>query len=126
MRKASRSSHLYNWSGATPEPGWIDGYLGLRERTGRPLWVGETGENSEEWITLELRLAGTNPSGRLAIAVDGAVAIELDAPDTGDWTNYQTIVAGQLHLESGAHTLRVSAVAGGNGVCDLDYLDLTL
>ena len=36
------SFHLYEWTGATPDPSWIDKYVQLREATDRPLWLGET------------------------------------------------------------------------------------
>jgi hypothetical protein len=36
------------------------------------------------------------------------------------------VSGGQVHLEAGAHTVRLTAVDGGSGVCDLDYFELTL
>jgi len=260
------SFHLYNWSGATPEPGWINGYLALREGTGRPLWVGETGENTEAWISEVLRIfeerdigwsvwthkkletgsspwsaprrpgfaaliaywngdgarpaadvatealydeaeylalehctrrdgwvravcdqiptqtewtvpgrveaegyddmsgiwvgeyeevrrvgyfdtgdwveyvievaadgdftmvlsqASTNAAGRIEVTVDGGPPIEVGVANTGAWTTYQTVSVGVIHLDAGSHALRIAAVGGGGGVCDLDFFELT-
>ncbi len=42
------SFHKY-WS-ANSEPGSIQAYLNLRGSTNRPLWMGESGENSNQWF----------------------------------------------------------------------------
>jgi len=54
------SFHKY-WS--YNDPGSIQGMLNLRNQYNIPLWLGESGENSNPWFTSAIRLAETNDIG---------------------------------------------------------------
>jgi len=54
------SFHKY-WNGNTPSS--IQYLVDLRNNTNRPLWLGETGENSNKWFTDCVKLMATNNIG---------------------------------------------------------------
>jgi endoglucanase len=54
------SFHKY-WNNNTQET--IQGLLNLRNSTNAPLWIGESGENSDSWFTGAIKLAESNGIG---------------------------------------------------------------
>ena len=54
------SFHKY-WNNTTPDT--IQDYLDLRDRFGKPLWNGESGENSNEWFAADIRMIESRDIG---------------------------------------------------------------
>lgn len=48
--------HLYGWIGGWPELKPFQGFLDVSEKLDQPLWIGETGENLNEWYTAMFQL----------------------------------------------------------------------
>lgn len=75
-----------------------------------------------------LRVASLGVGGTIHLEVDGVrVGNTLAVPDTGAWTNWQTIGLGTVTLAGGVHVLRVVCdTAGPLGlVGDLNYLTIS-
>jgi hypothetical protein len=57
---------------------------------------------------LSARLAGKNAT-TLDVAVDGSKVATVDVPNTGGWQTWETVDAGSVTLDSGTHTIRLTA-----------------
>ncbi len=54
------SFHKY-WNNTTPDT--IQEYVNLRDQFGKPLWNGESGENSNEWFAADIRMVESRDIG---------------------------------------------------------------
>ncbi|MEO9801743.1 MAG: glycosyl hydrolase [Reichenbachiella sp.] len=70
---------------------------------------------------LSLRVASPSGSGQLHIEIDGVdVTGILSVPNTGGWQNFTTIIASNVNVPAGNHTMRVVFDASG---LNLNYIE---
>lgn len=105
------------------------------------IWVGESAgatrvgyADEGDWVeyaldvpapgdySMQLRVASDDAAGQLEVSVNGAAVSVVDVPDTGGWTSFQVVSAGDVPLGAGEQRVRVTFVAGGEGVADIDWL----
>jgi hypothetical protein len=102
--------------------------------TGGGYYVGWT--KAGEWLTytvniattgtytLQTRLAALGTGGRFRVEVDGVNRTgSIAVPDTGAWTNWQTLATSNVSLTAGQHVVRVvmEAVGTGNAVAGFNW-----
>ncbi|MGL1886952.1 MAG: glycosyl hydrolase [Reichenbachiella sp.] len=93
--------------------GWID--------AGEWLEYDISATASSNLYDLSLRVASPSGSGQLHIEIDGVdVTGVLSVPNTGGWQNFTTIVASDVNISSGNHTMRVVIDASG---LNLNFVD---
>ena len=56
------------------------------------------------------------------MSINGVALLEQKSiPNTNSWSSFESIILGEVTLESGSHTVKVDA---GGGSYNLDYIEL--
>ena len=75
------------------------------------------------YYELSFRYTNGDPNAKVHFMIDGASLTDtVTVPDVGGWTDFGTLVLKPLHLDAGAHVIRVTVV---QDPYDIDYFDLS-